>query len=87
MKRSEKYYTKTMARVYEDQGHFEKAREIYQFLAQGDGISPESHGGPMEKVSFEIDSKERLQNLMERWVGLVFLKKRIQLFRGKGKKV
>ena len=35
------FYTATMAKIYADQGHFDKAVEIYRYLLKGEPDRPE----------------------------------------------
>jgi tetratricopeptide (TPR) repeat protein len=66
------FYTKTMAKVYADQGNLEKAAEIYKYLLKRE---PSRHDltdalSEIEKKSLEKDS-ERLEKLFGKWVDLL----------------
>jgi len=66
------FYTKTMAKVYADQGNLEKATEIYKYLLKRE---PNRHDltdalSEIEKKSLGKDS-EKLEKLFGKWVDLL----------------
>jgi len=73
------FYTKTMAKVYADQGKLEKAAEIYQYLLKKeprrqdliDAISE------IDKKRFEKDP-EGLGDLLSIWFDLLLRHSRLQ---------
>ena len=73
------FYTKTMAKVYADQGQLEKAVEIYLYLLKKepgrqdliDAISE------IDKKRFETDP-ERLDDLLSIWLDLLLRHSRLQ---------
>ena len=56
-------YTETMAKVYADQGHWEKAAEIYHHLVQKD---PERHDLRDSLAQAQIESDENPGKRMDR---------------------
>ena len=78
-------YTATMARVYEEQGHLEKAAEIYRYLIKAE---PE-RGELIEKLA-DIENKiEEARNrkpddlipLFREWITLLLRYNRLQKLR------
>jgi hypothetical protein len=73
------FYTKTMAKVYADQGKLEKAAEIYQYL-----LKKEPGRQDLIDAIFEIDKKrfeknpERLGDLLSIWIDLLLRHSRLQ---------
>ena len=65
------FYTKTMAKVYADQGYFEKAAEIYRYLLKQD---PESHDlfEALAEVEIKLSEKapDKLALLFGEWIDL-----------------
>ena len=79
------FYTVTMARVYEDQGHWEKAAEIYQYLLKqeperkdiADALA-EAEKRLDEGITKDADN---LTPLIGEWIHLMFRYKRLQKLR------
>jgi len=73
------FYTKTMAKVYADQGKLEKAAEIYQYL-----LAKEPGRQDLIDALAEIDKKrlekdpERLGDLLSIWLDLLLRHSRLQ---------
>jgi hypothetical protein len=73
------FYTKTMAKVYADQGKLEKAAEIYQYL-----LKKEPGRQDLIDAVAEIDKKrfakdpERLGDLVSIWLDLLLRHSRLQ---------
>lgn len=75
-------YTETMAKVYADQGHWEKAAEIYQHLVQRD---PERQAlrDALAQAQRERDENpgqgpEKLVPLFREWIGLLLQHEKLQ---------
>lgn len=76
------FYTKTMAKVYIDQGHLKKAAEIYQYLLK---ITPDKPDlvRALSDLEEQIaknrqNSTSRLVNLFSQWIDLVHRYKQLQ---------
>ncbi len=76
------FYTKTMAKVYIDQGHLKKAAEIYQYLLK---ITPDKPDlvralSDLEKqiTKNRQNNTSRLVNLFSQWIDLVHRYKQLQ---------
>ncbi len=76
------FYTKTMAKVYIDQGLLKKAAEIYQYLLK---ITPDKPD--LVRALFDLeeqitknrqDNTSRLVNLFSQWIDLVHRYKQLQ---------
>ena len=76
------FYTATMAKVYADQGHLEKAAEIYRYL-----LKHEPDRLDLIKSLSEIDKKvserekkglKKLVPLFSEWIDLIFDFNRLQ---------
>ncbi|MEE8432282.1 MAG: hypothetical protein V3S16_13625 [Candidatus Desulfatibia sp.] len=79
MNKDDVFYTKTMAKVYADQGKLEKAAEIYQYL-----LKKEPRRQDLIEALAEID-KERLKKghadldeLFSTWLDLLLRHSRLQ---------
>lgn len=79
------FYTVTMARVYADQGHWDKAVEIYRHLL---AASPEREdlaealAEAEKKMNAASDNDpDNLVLLMRRWIDLLFRYDRLQKLR------
>ena len=73
------FYTKTMAKVYADQGNLEKAAEIYKYLIKK---NPERRElldalAEIEKKRFEKDPSG-LGDLFSTWIDLLFVRDQVQ---------
>ena len=66
------FYTKTMAKVYHNQGKFEEASRIYQYLLKREPDRQDLIDAlsDLEKKRFE-NNLERLINLFSKWVDLL----------------
>ncbi|MBC8432144.1 MAG: hypothetical protein H8D96_09500 [Desulfobacterales bacterium] len=79
MNKEDVFYTKTMAKVYADQGKLEKAVEIYQYL-----LEKEPGRQDLIDAISEIDKKrlekdpERLGDLLSIWLDLLLRHSRLQ---------
>jgi len=73
------FYTKTMAKVYADQGKLDKAAEIYKYL-----LNEEPERQDLIDVLAEIDKKryekdpEGLSQLFSTWIDLLLVYNRLQ---------
>lgn len=73
------FYTKTMAKVYADQGKLDKAAEIYKYL-----LNEEPERQDLIDALAEIDKKryekdpEGLSQLFSTWIDLVLVHNRLQ---------
>ena len=79
------FYTVTMARVYEEQGHLEKSAEIYRYLIKAEPERREL----IEKLA-EIENKmdeasnrtpDDLIPLFREWISLLLRSNRLQKLR------
>jgi hypothetical protein len=79
LSKNDVFYTRTMAKVYADQGNLIKAAEIYRYLLENE---PERRD-LMDALS-EIEKKlndtssDSLANLFGRWIDLLFKYHNIQ---------
>ena len=78
-------YTVTMARIYADQGHFEKAAEIYRYLLKQE---PDRQDliealSEMERGSFPGGKKDprKLVSLFVEWFDLALRRNRLKTLR------
>ena len=85
MIRDPDFFTVTMARVYEDQGHWEKAAEIYRYLLEQE---PERKdiADALAEVEKRLDegttiNADDLTPLISEWIDLMFRYKRLQKLR------
>ncbi|WP_022668331.1 hypothetical protein [Desulfospira joergensenii] len=90
---NQEFMTMEMAKVYENQGHYQEALDIYQSLADlndhdsGAKIREAiarveaAQANPPKAVVNESDPGKRIQDLLEQWLRLLILKKRLGLFR------
>ena len=79
------FYTVTMARVYEDQGHWEKAAEIYRYLLKQEP-EKEDIADALAEVERRLDdgmtkTADDLTPLIGEWIHLIFFYKRLQKLR------
>ncbi len=83
MNKDDVFYTKTMAKVYADQGKLEKAAEIYQYL-----LKKEPGRQDLIDAIAEIDKKrfeknpEGLSDLLSIWLDLLLRHSRLQKLKG-----
>lgn len=80
---SPEYKTKTLAQVYESQGYFQDALEIYEALDQENGGNDKSLKEACERMEAALatpDPKERAAHLLEQWLKLLILEKRLGQF-------
>ena len=79
MNKDDVFYTKTMAKVYADQGKLEKAAEIYQYF-----LKKEPGRQDLIDALAEINKKrlekdpERLGDLLSIWLDLLLRHSRLQ---------
>jgi len=78
-------YTSTMAKIYADQGHFEKAAEIYRFLLKQE---PDRQDliealSQIERKFFSNEKKDHgaLVSLFAKWFDLALCGNRLQTLR------
>lgn len=77
--------TLELARVYENQGYYKDAHEIYLFLNE-QGTTPEIQAGlnrmekKMENEKQEIYPEKKIAALFEKWLMLMVLKQRLGNF-------
>jgi tetratricopeptide (TPR) repeat protein len=79
------FYTVTMARVYEDQGHWEKAAEIYRYLLKQEPERKDIADALVE-AERRLDegitkNADDLTPLIGEWIHLMFRYKRLQKLR------
>jgi len=76
------FYTATMAKVYADQGHFEKSVEIYRHL-----LKREPHRQELKDALREVEQKLKVENetrdrdlapLFEEWLNLLMKRRNLQ---------
>jgi hypothetical protein len=76
------FYTATMAKVYAEQGHYEKAGEIFQYLLTKDPENQAIKAALSEleagQVKLEEEKKPSLNQLFSKWLNLVMDYKKIQ---------
>jgi len=85
MIRDPDFYTVTMARVYEDQGHWEKAAEIYRYLLEQEP-GRKDIADALAEVEKRLDegitkNAHDLTPLISEWIHLMFRYKRLQKLR------
>ena len=82
MKEEATIRTATMAGIYADQGHYEKAADIYRFLLKQDPTRKDiaaALGAIEKKQSREKSHRtECLVSLLEEWITLIFRYNRLQ---------
>ncbi len=72
MSKDEVFYTRTMAKVYADQGNLLKAAEIYRYLLEGEPERPD-----LRDALFDIERKlnetspDDLVKLFSGWIDLL----------------
>jgi len=76
------FYTRTMAKVYADQGNLEKAAEIYKYLLECEPGRQDLMDAltDIERKRFE-KSSERLERLLGRWLDLLLTHNRMKRLR------
>ncbi len=76
------FYTVTMAKVYADQGHLEKAAEIYRYLLkhEPDRLELIKSLSEIDKKISEREKKDlkKLVSLFSEWIDLIFDFNRLQ---------
>ena len=88
---NQEFITMEMAKAYEGQGHFKDALDIYKSFAE-DPVSGSKAREAVARVeaamenlakagSGEPDHERRIEMLLEQWLRLLILKKRLGLFR------
>jgi tetratricopeptide (TPR) repeat protein len=66
------FYTKTMAKVYEDQGQYEKAARIYRYLLHREPNRKDLSDTLCElEKKCSANSRERLVHLFVQWLDLL----------------
>ena len=79
------FYTVTMARVYEDQGHWERAAEIYRYLLEQEPERTDI-ADALAEVEKRLDkgitkNADDLSPLIREWIHLMFRYRRLQKLR------
>ena len=79
------FYTKTMAKVYADQGYFEKAVEIYRYLLEQEP-NRQDLSDDLAEVEENLSAKEKkdltdLVPLFSQWIELLFSYKKLQILK------
>ncbi len=93
---NEEFNTVELARVYEDQGHFREALDIYKGLGGSgqDGLTDSEISRAVERLETALEnsasqpkspldvgeSGKRIEHLLEQWLRLLILRKRLSLF-------
>ncbi|MDF1590005.1 MAG: hypothetical protein P1P89_00715 [Desulfobacterales bacterium] len=76
------FYTATMAKVYADQGYFEKSAEIYRHL-----LKLEPHRQELKAALLEVEQKVKAETkmhsrdltpLFEKWIDLLLRRRNLQ---------
>jgi len=75
-------YTETMAKVYADQGHWQKAAKIYRHLLSKDPLRQDLVDALARAEKKMTESKprypEQLLPLFQEWIELLFKKEKLQ---------
>ncbi len=76
------FYTVTMAKIYEDQGHLKKAAEIYRYLLQQEPDRPDLIKS-LYKIEQRLSEKDKkdtknLVSLFREWIDLMLDYNRLQ---------
>lgn len=78
--------TLEVARIYENQGYFEEAMEIYSFLDDRE-TSDEVRAG-LKRMAEKVEDKDpgilsenRISRLSQEWLGLMILERRLDNFK------
>ncbi|MBF0395986.1 MAG: hypothetical protein HQK78_04395 [Desulfobacterales bacterium] len=73
---NDRFYTKAMAKIYTDQGHFEKAAEIYRYLLEKNPEDEEFALSLAEVEKKMVEQEKINQNdlpkLFEKWIEVLF---------------
>lgn len=82
MEKEETVFTATMAKIYAEQGHFEKAADIYRYLIATQKHEPDLpallDAVEQKILALKSDSEEKLSMLLEEWVWLLIRQKEIK---------
>ena len=72
MSRDDLFYTRTMAKVYIDQGNLLKAAEIYRYLLESEPEEPDLKDA-LSEVERKLNEKspDDLTRLFNRWIDLL----------------
>ena len=75
-------YTETMAKVYADQGHWQKAAKIYRHLLARDPLRQDLVDALARAEKKMTENKprspEQLMPLFQEWIELLFKKEKLQ---------
>jgi hypothetical protein len=75
-------YTETMAKVYADQGHWQKAAKIYRHLLAKDPLRQDLVDALARAEKEMTENKprnpEQLMPLFQEWIELLFKKEKLQ---------
>ncbi|MBU0987277.1 MAG: hypothetical protein KKH68_08500 [Proteobacteria bacterium] len=76
------FFTKTMAKVYADQGNLGKAAEIYKYLLKNEPARQDliDAFAEIEEKRFENNSKELIE-LFSTWIDLLLMLERLRKLR------
>jgi pentatricopeptide repeat protein len=85
MEKETEFYTATMAKVYSEQGHWEKAADIYRHLLEQepgrDDYRAALHRAEIKAEQNRNDSLEKLTTLFHQWLDLMLTYKNLQKLR------
>ena len=72
MTQNDVFYTRTMAKVYADQGNLLKAAEIYRYLLESEPEQPDLKDA-LSEVERKLNEKspDDLNRLFNRWIDLL----------------
>ena len=85
------FHTATMAKIFADQGHFNKAADIYRNL-----LKREPHRQDLTEALFEVEKRIQqtghsmdvnLESLLGEWLELVIRYKKLQFLRSVKKRI
>ena len=79
MTQNDVFYTRTMAKVYADQGNLLKAAEIYRYLLESEPEEPDLKDA-LSEVERKLNEKspDDLTRLFNRWIDLLLTHHNIQ---------
>ena len=79
MTQNDIFYTRTMAKVYADQGNLLKAAEIYRYLLESEPEEPDLKDA-LSEVERKLNEKspDDLTRLFNRWIDLLLTHHNIQ---------
>lgn len=79
MSKDDVFYTRTMAKVYADQGNLLKAAEIYRYLLEGEPERPDLRDALSEiEKKLNETSPDNLAKLFNGWIDLLLKHHNVQ---------